>query len=423
MRRSLSFQALLWALVATATGCDDPAAVQAPTPVSTVDVYAPTAFLHPGDVLPLTATPRSPEGLPLTGRTVVWSSDDPAVAQVAPSGILTAVAPGTTRVRADVEGKAGFFAVTVGDHPVASVTVEPGVVTLVEGQALQLTAVPRGASGAPLPGRPVSWMSEDESVVTVTPSGVIHAVRYGSAVVVATAEGRYASALVMVLRPEPVDTARVVVVTPNPHTMAVGEGRLFYADVRSPDGQQVPHARIDGWMSQDTTIATVSSTGIVRALRPGTTRIMARSGVVTGWAVLTVVAAPGGSATSYRLAMRPGEVRQPLDTVDVTRPDGTAARAHLYLRSATLKLYIEQARYEQAFVADVVALDGTPLGERTWTSKGTVGYVWPGSGYTLIPDDTSAPWFSVTPRPEGLIVEQSVLGGALVNYFYMPIQP
>lgn len=422
MRRSLSFQALLWAMVATATGCDDPAAVQAPSPVSMVDVSAPTAFLHPGDVLPLTATPRNPEGVPLTGRSVVWSSENPAIARVAPSGVLTAVAPGATRVRADVEGKAGFFTVTVGDHPVASVTLEPGVVTLVEGQALQLTAVVRGTSGAPLPGRPVSWTSEDETVVRVTPSGVIKAVRYGSAVVVATVEGHFASALVMVMRPEPVDSSRVVVVTPNPHTMEVGEGRLFYADVRTPGGDQVPYARIDGWASQDTAIATVSSTGIVRAVRPGTTRIGARSGVVTGWAEVTVLA-PGPSGTSYRLAMRPGEVRQPLDTVDATLPDGTATRAHLYLRSATLEVSVEQARYEQALVADVVALDGAQLGERAWTSKGTVGYVWPGTGYTLIPDDTGAPWSSATPRPEGLIVEQSILGGALVSYLYWAIQP
>src|SRR5213078_3951963 len=48
-------------------------------PVATVDVSPPSASVQAGQTVQLTATPRDAGGNPLSGRTVTWSSSNPAV--------------------------------------------------------------------------------------------------------------------------------------------------------------------------------------------------------------------------------------------------------------------------------------------------------------------------------------------------------
>jgi photosystem II stability/assembly factor-like uncharacterized protein len=76
-----------------------------------------TALLAGSTVGPLLATPRDGSGRALEGRAVAWSSSDDAVARVDAAGMLTAVAPGTAVIAAEVEGRRGSAAVTVVPRP------------------------------------------------------------------------------------------------------------------------------------------------------------------------------------------------------------------------------------------------------------------------------------------------------------------
>lgn len=58
----------------------------------------------PGGVVQLIAAPRDSSGLALGGRVVTWGSSDTLVARVSATGLLEAVAAGTTTVTATVEG-------------------------------------------------------------------------------------------------------------------------------------------------------------------------------------------------------------------------------------------------------------------------------------------------------------------------------
>jgi N-acetylneuraminic acid mutarotase len=69
-----------------------------------------------GSTATYAATARDAQGNVLTGRTVAWSSSSATVATVS-GGLLSAVSPGTTQIRATVEHIIAEAAVTVIAHP------------------------------------------------------------------------------------------------------------------------------------------------------------------------------------------------------------------------------------------------------------------------------------------------------------------
>jgi hypothetical protein len=64
---------------------------------------------------------------------------------------------------------------------------------------LQLTAVPRTASGQEVPGRTISWSIGSPAVATVSGSGLVTGVAFGATVVAATVDGKSAMAEVNVV--------------------------------------------------------------------------------------------------------------------------------------------------------------------------------------------------------------------------------
>ena len=113
-------------VVASASGLQAQAPVTVvPVPVATVSVTPVTFSLVAGTTQQLTAVTRDAASNVLTGRVVTWAASDQSKATVDASGLVTAVAAGTTNITATSEGKTGT----------AQVTVSPSCNT---GNALQL---------------------------------------------------------------------------------------------------------------------------------------------------------------------------------------------------------------------------------------------------------------------------------------------
>lgn len=102
-------------VTATSGGKSGTAAISVTVPpVATVGVTAPQSTIGLGATMQLTATPRDGGGAPLTGRTITWSSSNPAVASVSGTGLVTALTlGGPVTITATSEGKSGSVAVTV----------------------------------------------------------------------------------------------------------------------------------------------------------------------------------------------------------------------------------------------------------------------------------------------------------------------
>lgn len=146
----------------------------------------------------LIATPYDSRGTPISGRTIVWTTNNATVAAISQTGRLTALVPGTAVITAVIDGVAGNAAVTVHLVPAARVTVAPANATVAVGKTITLTARVTDAAGNVLTGRPITWTSADTRIVTVDQAGVVRGVRSGTVVVTATCEGKLGTAGVRV---------------------------------------------------------------------------------------------------------------------------------------------------------------------------------------------------------------------------------
>lgn len=267
-----------------------PAAV----PVASVAVTPSSGTLAVGGSVSLSATTRDASGATLSGRNVAWSSSAPQVATVSSSGVVTAVAAGTATISASSEGRTGSASITVqapAAAPVASVSVTPGTGTITVQGTLNLSATTRDASGSILSGRTVTWSSNTPQVATVSQTGVVTAVAPGNAMITATSEGRSGSASITV---QPVPVASVTV-SPGSGTLDVGGTLSLMATTSDASGGMLS-GRSVAWSSSNSQVATVSSTGVVSAVSPGSTTITATSEGKSGSAAITV-RAPVASIT------------------------------------------------------------------------------------------------------------------------------
>ena len=72
--------------------------------------------------------------------TATWSSSNTTIATIAPGGLATSVAQGTTTITATVNGIAGTGSLTVGPPALVSIAVSPPSVTIALGVTQQFTA-------------------------------------------------------------------------------------------------------------------------------------------------------------------------------------------------------------------------------------------------------------------------------------------
>ena len=251
-------------------------------PVASVIVSPAQTSVEVGGTRQLTAQVTDDQGNVLTGRPVTYATDNPAVATVSNSGLVTGVALGAAKITATSEGKTGTADVTVVPVPVATVEVTPPSVDLVIGQSGSLVVVAKDAKGNVLTGRPVSWTSGAPSVASVAPSGVVTGVGAGSAVVFATIEGKTGSSTINVRQL----AVTSVTVAPASNNINVGAQLQLSATVRS--GTTVLPDRVVGWSSSNEAVAVVSSTGRVTGIKAGTVTITATSEGVSGTAFVAV---------------------------------------------------------------------------------------------------------------------------------------
>jgi len=193
--------------LAASLGCTiDKGGVAGVLVVAAVDVTPGIGSVVVNGTTPLTASPKTLSGIPVPGRTVVWSSLDPGIATVSSAGVVTGVsAGGPVTIRATVDGITGDALITVHAVAINSVTVSPPANPLVAGQSVQLTATARDAGGAILTGRSFLWETSDLNIASVTTNGMVQAVSAGGPVTIsATSEGKIGTATVTVT-PRPAD--------------------------------------------------------------------------------------------------------------------------------------------------------------------------------------------------------------------------
>ena len=118
------------------------------------------------------------------GLEVMWTSSNESVAAVDGTGLVTAVKVGTATVTASILDGAYKASCTVtvtdGSTPIYSISLDTAAISLAEDGTRQLEAVTEPA------GLDVTWTSSDTSVATVDDTGLVTAVKAGTATVTAS---------------------------------------------------------------------------------------------------------------------------------------------------------------------------------------------------------------------------------------------
>jgi len=257
-----------------------------PVPVASVTVSLAASSRNPGETTQATATTRDANNNVLTGRVITWSSSNTSVATVSSSGLVTAVAAGTTQIKATSEGQSGSATLTVAPVPVASVSVSLAASSRNPGQTTQATATTRDANNNVLTGRVITWSSSNTGVATVSSSGLVTAIAVGAVQIIAACEGQRDSAALTVVSATPPPVASVTVALGN-NVLNPGASTQATATTRDANNN-VLSGRTISWSSSDTTFAKVSQTGLVTAVAAGSAQITATSEGQSGAAQLTV---------------------------------------------------------------------------------------------------------------------------------------
>lgn len=216
------------------------------------------------ETLMATVTPNN-----ATDRTVTWTSSNNDVATVNASGVVTAVSVGNAVITAttnDGTNLSASCAVEVYWNAVTGITVTPASATILVGETTTLTAniTPANASNTS-----VNWSSSNTSVATVNANGVVTGVGVGNATITATTvDGGYSASATIT-----VDPVRVTGVTLNQSTITLRtSGTTTYQLTATVAPTNATNKNVK-WDSANTSIATVSNTGLVTAVTPGTTTV------------------------------------------------------------------------------------------------------------------------------------------------------
>lgn len=306
--------------------------------VASVQVLPAQVALVPGGTATLQAVALGAAGDTLRGRSPTWSSSSTDVATISASGVVTAVAVGSTTLRATIDGIVGTAAATVvpPGATVARVLIAPAALQLVVGGAAALTATAHDSAGGALPGKTFVFSSTAPGVASVSAAGLVTAVSAGTSTITATTEGGKQASATVTVTAAPGSVARLVVL-PTDLALPVGRQDRVTPVAYDSAGNAIPGLTY-AFSSSATPVATVSATGTVTGVAPGTATITVSVAGKTATATVTVgPATPGGIA---RVDVVPAVATVAVNAT--VKLDGTAydaqgrvttAETHLWLTS------------------------------------------------------------------------------------------
>jgi uncharacterized protein YjdB len=234
-----------------------------PPPIG-VTVSPGTVTINAGTTFQLSATVSNS-----SNQNVTWSSSDLNIATINATGLLSALAEGQVTITATSQAdssKSSLSIVTIKPPPPISVTISPSNATVGAGAAIQLAASISNSSN-----QNVTWKSSNTNLANVSATGLLTTIAEGQVTVTATSQAdtsKSATAIVTINPPPPPIS---ISVAPSAISLIVSETSQLVATVSNSANQAV------NWVSSNSAIATVSTTGSVTAVAVGTVTITATS--------------------------------------------------------------------------------------------------------------------------------------------------
>jgi uncharacterized protein YjdB len=362
-------------------------------PANNVAISPNVANLLVGQQIQLTATVTDVNGNPIVGATVTYTSGNAGVATVTAGGLVTGVATGTAVITGRSGAASGAAAINVSLVPVRTVTVTPALDTVLSGSTVQLTATTLDSAGNVLTGRTVTWTSGNTADATVNATGLVTAsgstsITTPRSVTIFATSGSVQGVATIVVRPIGIAS---VTVTPSTDTVAQGATQQLTATVTDSLGRTV--TRTISWTSANSSIASVSGTGLVTGgASTGVTTISATTAGVTGTNSTTVIQT---ATTGVSVTLSPAN-----DTLIVNSSGGAQATATTTPPGRTVT-WSSSNTSVATINANSGAIAGVGVGQATIT--GTSGSASGSAVINVVLDS-----IHITPNPVAVQVNQVV---------------
>jgi len=249
-----------------------------------------TSAIYKGQTQQLTATVSDASGRVISSTGVKWSTSSSLLATVSSTGLVTAIAKGMVIISAQLQSRKATAVVNVLDVPAANVAVSLKTAMLSVGQTTQASAVLKDAQGNILTGHTIAWQSSNPALATVNATGVVTGVAKGALTISAISDGTVGDSPLTVTTPTPTS----IVVTPSTASITLGQNAQLVADERDANGGSIPNRPIT-WSSDNSSIASVSSSGVATANAIGSTVVHASADGLTADVAVTTTTVPVAS--------------------------------------------------------------------------------------------------------------------------------
>jgi uncharacterized protein YjdB len=238
---------------------------------------------------------------------VTWQSSNNSVATISASGLFAAVGAGTATITASIGTVTGTTSITVtapsggtgGGATLSSITIVPASFSIVAGQTRQLAVNGTYSDGTTQDvTSQATWQSSDNTIATVSASGLFTAVGAGTATITASI-GTVTETISITVTASGGGTGggatlTSIAIVPASFSIVTGQTRQLAVNGTYSDGTTQDVTSQATWQSSDNTIATVSTSGLLTAVGTGITTITASIGSVSGTISITVTAPTGG---------------------------------------------------------------------------------------------------------------------------------
>ena len=256
----------------------------------------------------------SPTILPAnaSNQVIVWSSSNPSVATVN-NGLITGISAGSATIIVSSTDGSNIFAtalVTITNIPVvpvSSIILNQTSATLYPTSMLVLSATVTPSNAT---DKTVIWSSSSTNA-RVSSSGVVTAVSAGSAVIRATTGSGNLTATCTITIRVPVTS---VSISPTTTTVNTGSTKPFTATVLPSNATN----KTVSWSSDNTSVATVNSLGVVTGISAGSTMIRAQTvdgGFAATSAVSVVIGVQNITLNTRSISLLKGETFQSIATI------------------------------------------------------------------------------------------------------------
>lgn len=265
--------AVMLSMVSGLSACKVTEVVKAPTTPAdsavVISVNPGVLALTIGQSQAVVATVGNSRNEPLQ-RTVTWTSSDPSKVSVNAQGVVTGIGQGTAIITARTGNLSAQLPVAVSPVPVSVVLFTPSSSTAFVGQTVTPTLELRGPNDQLLTNRFVTFGTSNNTVATVSATGVITAVGSGVATITATSEGRVGN-FTLTVNVVPVSTARL-----NINPIVVGRATRATLTLQDAQGNTLTTTgRNITWSTSDANVLTVSSSGDITGVTVGSATVVA----------------------------------------------------------------------------------------------------------------------------------------------------